>query len=119
MQETWVQFLGQEDPLEEEMTTQSSICAWKIPWTEEPGGLHSMGSQNAGHNWARTIKKANKHIVYGSLLQKPEWIKIAYIWKIWSVRDAWFKFEWVWLLWNDVYNNATWMQGVYRFDTII
>ena len=50
MQETWVQFLGQEDPLEEEMTTQSSIFAWKIPWTEEPGGLHSMGSQNAGHN---------------------------------------------------------------------
>ena len=43
MQETWVQFLGQEDPLEEEMTTQSSIFAWKIPWTEEPGGLQSHG----------------------------------------------------------------------------
>ena len=45
-QEMWVQFLGQEDPLEEEMTTHSSILAWEIPWTEEPGGLQSMGSQS-------------------------------------------------------------------------
>ena len=45
MQETWVQSLGQEDPLEEGMTTHSSILAWRIPWTEEPGGLQSMGSQ--------------------------------------------------------------------------
>ena len=44
MQETPVQFLGREDPLEEEITTCSSILAWKIPWTEEPGGLQSMGS---------------------------------------------------------------------------
>ena len=42
-QETWVQPLGQEDPLEEEMTTHSSILAWRISWTEEPGGLQSMG----------------------------------------------------------------------------
>ena len=45
VQETWVQSLGQEDPLEKGMTTQSSILAWKIPWTEDPGGLYSMGSQ--------------------------------------------------------------------------
>ena len=45
MQETWVQFLGWEDPLEKEMETQSSILAWRIPWTEEPRGLLSMGSQ--------------------------------------------------------------------------
>ena len=45
MQETRVQFLGQEDPLEKEMAIHSSIFAWKIPWTEEHGGLHSMGSQ--------------------------------------------------------------------------
>ena len=45
MQETQVQFLGQEDPLEKEMATHSSILAWRIPWTEEPGGLQSMGSQ--------------------------------------------------------------------------
>ena len=45
MQETWVRFLGQEDPLEKEMTIHSSILAWEIPWTEEPGRLQSMGSQ--------------------------------------------------------------------------
>ena len=45
MQETWVQSLGWEDPLEEEMAIHSSILAWEIPWTEEPGGLQSMGSQ--------------------------------------------------------------------------
>ena len=44
----WVQFLGQEDPLEKEMATHSSILAWKIPWTEEPGGLQSMGLQRVG-----------------------------------------------------------------------
>ena len=45
MQETWVQSLGQEDPLDKEMTTHSSTLAWKIPWTEKPGRLQSMGSQ--------------------------------------------------------------------------
>ena len=50
MQETWVRSLGWEDPLEKEMATHSSIHAWKIPWTEEPGGLQSMGSQRIGHN---------------------------------------------------------------------
>ena len=50
MQETWVRSLGWEDPLEEEMATHSSILAWEIPWTEEPGGLHSMGSQRVGHD---------------------------------------------------------------------
>ena len=50
MQETWVQSLGQEDPLEKEMATHSSILAWRIPWTEEPGGLQSMGLQRVGHN---------------------------------------------------------------------
>ena len=45
MQETRVRSLGQEDPLEKEMGTHSSILAWKISWTEEPGGLQSMGSQ--------------------------------------------------------------------------
>ena len=50
IQETRVQSLGREDPLEKEMATNSSIHAWKIPWTEEPGGLQSMGSQRVGHN---------------------------------------------------------------------
>ena len=50
MQETQVQSLGSEDPLEKGITTHSSILAWRIPWTEDPGGLHSMGSQRVGHD---------------------------------------------------------------------
>ena len=50
MQETLVPSLGQEDPLEKEMAAHSSILAWKIPWTEESGGLQSRGSQRAGHD---------------------------------------------------------------------
>ena len=50
MRETWVQSLSQEDPLEKGMATHSSIPAWIIPRTEEPGGLQSMGSQRVGHN---------------------------------------------------------------------
>ena len=50
IQETWVRSLGWEDPLEKGTTTHSSILAWRIPWTEEPGGLLSMGLQRVGHN---------------------------------------------------------------------
>ena len=50
MQETQVQSLGLEDPLEKEMATHCSILAWRITWTEEPGGLQSMASQRVGHN---------------------------------------------------------------------
>ena len=50
MWEAWVQSLGQDDPLEKEMATHSSILAWKIPWMEEPGGLQSMGWQRVGHD---------------------------------------------------------------------
>ena len=50
MQGTLVQLLGQEDPLEKEIATHSSMLAWKIPWTEEPGGLQSMGSQRVRHD---------------------------------------------------------------------
>jgi len=50
MLETPVQFLGHEDPLEKGMTTHSSVLAWRISWTEEPGRLHSMGSQRLGHD---------------------------------------------------------------------
>ena len=55
MQETWVQSLGWEDPLEKEMATHSSILAWKIPWTEQPGGLRSTGSQRVGHNFTTLL----------------------------------------------------------------
>ena len=50
MWETWVRSLGWEDPLEKEMTTLSSILAWRIPWTEEPDGLQSMGLLRVGHD---------------------------------------------------------------------
>ena len=50
MWETWVRSLGWEDPLEKEMATHSSILAWRIPWTEEPGGLQFMESQRVGHD---------------------------------------------------------------------
>ena len=49
-QETQVRFLGRQDPLEKGMATHSSILAWRIPWTEEPGGLQSMGSQRVGYD---------------------------------------------------------------------
>ena len=55
MRETQVRSLGQEDPLEKEMATHSSTLAWRIPWTEEPGRLQSMGSQRVGHDWATSL----------------------------------------------------------------
>ena len=50
MQDTWVQSLGSEDPLEKEMAAHSSVLTWRIPWTEEPGGLQSIGSQRVRHD---------------------------------------------------------------------
>ena len=66
-QETWVQSLGGEDPLEKEMTPHSSMLAWSIPWTEEPGGIQSMGSQRVRHDLATehmltSILAASMHI---------------------------------------------------------
>ena len=55
MQETWVQYLGGEDPLEKGMATYSSILAWRIPWTGKPGGLQSMGSQRVRHDWMTNV----------------------------------------------------------------
>ena len=57
--ETWVQSQGQEDPLEKEMATCSSVLAWEIPWTEEPGGLQSMGLQKRHH--LATKQQTNKN----------------------------------------------------------
>ena len=51
MQETWVQSLGLKDPLEKGMAAHSSILAWRIPWTEDPDGLQSIGSQRVGYDW--------------------------------------------------------------------
>ena len=60
MRETWVQSLGQEDPLEKEMATHSSILAWRIPWVEEPGGLQSTGLQRVGHD---LVTEQQQHVI--------------------------------------------------------
>ena len=66
MRETWVQSLGQEDPLEKEMATHSSILAWRIPCMEEPGRPQSMGSQRVGHDWVTSLSlfTLNKTVFY-------------------------------------------------------
>ena len=56
MQDTWVWFLGWEDPLEKGVATHSGVLAWRIPWTEEPGRLQSMESQRNGHNWVTSVQ---------------------------------------------------------------
>ena len=72
MQETWVQSLGQEDPLEKEISTHSSTLAQKIPWTEEPSRLQSMGSQRVGHDWVTSLSLSYRHgILQARIL---EWI---------------------------------------------
>ena len=63
MQETQVESLGQEDPLEKEMAMHSNIPAWKIPWTEEPGGLQSKVSERVGHN-LETKQQQQQHWLY-------------------------------------------------------
>ena len=63
IQETWVQSLGREDPLEEEMAALSSILAWRIPWTEEPGWLQSIGSQGVGCDGRDWTQRGNRIIV--------------------------------------------------------
>ena len=61
MQETWVQSLGREDPLEEDKAIHSSILACRIPWTEKPGGLQSTGSQRVRHDWVTNTFKPHGH----------------------------------------------------------
>ena len=61
-QETQVQSLGWEDPLEEEMATHSRILAWRIPWTKEPDGLQSMGSQRVRHDWATSLYHVSRFL---------------------------------------------------------
>ena len=66
MQEAWIQYLSQEEPVEEGMTTHSSILAWRIPWTETPGSLQPIGSQRVRHNWsdlAHTHTKRGKEVI--------------------------------------------------------
>ena len=74
MWETQVWSLGQKDSLEEDMTTHYSILAWRIPWTEEPGGLQSMGSQRVGHDWATNT---HTHFSISSLISP--WNVLAHL----------------------------------------
>ena len=66
MWEIWVRFLGWEDPLEEDTATNSSILAWRIPWTRKSSGIQSMGSQRVGHDWVTTLS-LSPHIFYCTL----------------------------------------------------
>ena len=68
MQETRVWSLGWEDPLEKEMASHSSVLAWEIPWTEESGGLQSVGSQRVEHDWAHERTHTHTHIFESRLL---------------------------------------------------
>ena len=77
IQETWVRFLGWEDPLQKEMAIHSSNLLRRIPWTEEPGGLQSMGSERVRHDWAtntfisggapKNMKKVRVYILHSNL----------------------------------------------------
>ena len=67
MRGTWVRSLGCEDPLEKEMATHPSILAWKIPWTEEPGGLQFVGSQRVEHDWATNTSLVVQWLGLGGL----------------------------------------------------
>ena len=69
MQETWVQSLGREDALEKEIATQSSILAWRIPWTEEPGELQSMGLQRVGHWVTNAFTAFHSHFLEGRSME--------------------------------------------------
>ena len=69
MQETQDRFLGREDPLEKEMATHSSLLAWRIPGTEEPGRLHSKGSQRVGHDLV-TVQQQQNTMIYMHIIKE-------------------------------------------------
>ena len=84
MRETWVRSLGWEDPLEKEMATHSSILAWRIPWTEEPGGLQFTGSKRVGYDWATSLFWSEK--VFISLWLSWCWVVFFFydfLWNTW------------------------------------
>ena len=77
MQETWVQSLGWEDPLEKEMANHSSILAWKIPWTEEPGRLQPMGLQRVRQDWETSLTTylcRDKYIHIQATYTQESWV---------------------------------------------
>ena len=82
MRETRVQSLGREDPLEKEIGTHSSILAWKIPWTEEPGGLQSMRLQRVRHDWVTSLSIFYIFMTFHFLLM---------IYCVWNRHYIWFQ----------------------------
>ena len=98
MQETWLCSLGREDPLEEGMGTYSSILAWRIPWTEEPGGLQSMGLQRVRHNWG------TKHSTAQGCVKAVSW-PLAYRCQ-WELHDMSDKQEYLQILLPNVTQEA-------------
>ena len=108
MQETWVPSLGWEDPLEEEMATHSNILAWKIPWTEKPGGLQPKGSQRVEHNWVtkhahrekvglliirhgspRFLKSKSSSVTQTHCEQVSTWIVLPHPIETWGTESRW------------------------------
>ena len=93
MQETQVWSLGQEDPLEKGMTTHSSILAWRIPWTEDPGGLQSVGSQRVGHDWTTNTFTFNVLTVWHSSYS-AYWTHLQYLPGSHGVLNSWSYIIW-------------------------
>ena len=89
MWETWVRSLGQEDPLEKEMVTHSSILAWRIPWTEKPGKLQSTGSQGVRHNWETSLS-LSLYWVPHSVLGVGGWFSsVQSLCSVWLFETPW------------------------------
>ena len=78
MQETWVQSLGREDLLEKDMATHSSILAWRIPWTEEPGGLQFMGLQRVGLSYLTFFLSESNKVRAGSQIWNNQNPRVSY-----------------------------------------
>ena len=91
--ETWVRPLGREDPLEKAMATHSSTLAWRIPWTEEPGRLQSMGPQRFGHDWVASLTHSCKLWDYQNQLQPHLWlialVKVKLLSRVWLFATPW------------------------------
>ena len=78
MQETQIPSLGWEDPLEKEMAAHSSILGWRIPWTEEPGGLQSTGSQRVGHDWATSPSPSPSYSETWKFRKADSWVAFIF-----------------------------------------
>ena len=87
MRETWVRYLGWDDPLEESMATHSSILDWRIPWTKEPGELQSLGSQRDRHDLAGVHVPSIAFLTYWFLSSKKE--SLLYHWRSKMVVVVW------------------------------